>query len=77
MYWKSKLQKFFLEAEKIFSSHFFERFGKGPHRIEFQLEFPPEEIPDGTADKFVIEMAPLDLVSFFHPCSKIQPTNMY
>lgn len=40
-----------------------EKFGEGPHHLEFTLDFPPEEIPEGTADTFIIEMAPIDLVS--------------
>ena len=40
-----------------------DKFGEGPHHVEFQLDFPPNEVPPGTQDSFVIEMAPLDLVS--------------
>eukprot|EP00551_Chaetoceros_affinis_P008877 CAMPEP_0203667316 /NCGR_PEP_ID=MMETSP0090-20130426/4172_1 /ASSEMBLY_ACC=CAM_ASM_001088 /TAXON_ID=426623 /ORGANISM="Chaetoceros affinis, Strain CCMP159" /LENGTH=365 /DNA_ID=CAMNT_0050531437 /DNA_START=120 /DNA_END=1217 /DNA_ORIENTATION=- len=39
-----------------------EKFGEGPHRLEFKLDFPPDEVPEGTADTFVIEMAPIDLM---------------
>lgn len=39
-----------------------EKFGEGPHQLEFTLDFPPEEIPEGTANTFVIEMAPIDLM---------------
>ena len=42
-----------------------DKYGEGPHRLEIQLDFPPEEIPEGSVDKFIIEMAPLDLVSIF------------
>jgi len=41
-----------------------EKFGEPPYRIEFQLEFPPDDAPPGTADRFVIEMAPLDLMPY-------------
>ena len=43
-----------------------EKFGPGPHRIKFELDFNPEEIPEGNATSFTIEMAPLDLVSKKH-----------
>ena len=60
------VEKFFLWASEFCVSQIVSRFGNGPYRVEIQLEFPPEEVPDGTADKFVIEMAPLDLVSSIH-----------
>jgi len=41
-----------------------QKFGDPPYRVEFQLEFPPEETPAGTGDRFVIEMAPLDLMPY-------------
>lgn len=38
-----------------------DKFGDGPtYQVEFQLDFPPDEIPAGTADKFIVETAPLD-----------------
>jgi hypothetical protein len=40
-----------------------EKFGEGPHRVKFELEFPPNEVPEGTKSSFIIELAPLDLVS--------------
>lgn len=43
-----------------------EKFGPGPHRIKFELDFNPEEMPEGDATSFTIEMAPLDLVSKKH-----------
>jgi len=43
-----------------------EQFGEGPYRVEFTLEFPQEEYIVGVEDegptKFVIEMAPLELM---------------
>lgn len=41
------------------------KYGEGPHRLKFQLDFPPSEIPEGSGDSFIIEMAPVDLVSYF------------
>lgn len=41
-----------------------ERFGPGPHRVEIEIDFNPQEIPEGTASKFTIEMAPLDLMPY-------------
>jgi len=38
-------------------------FGPGPHRVKFELDFNPEEVPEGDATSFIIEMAPLKLVS--------------
>ncbi len=40
-----------------------EKFGEGPHKVEFQLDFPPDEVPEGTVDSFIIELAPVELVS--------------
>lgn len=42
---------------------FCKRFGPGPHRVKFEIEFHPDEIPEGNGTSFIIEMAPLDLVS--------------
>ena len=42
-----------------------DKYGEGPHRLKFQLDFPPSEIPEGKGDSFIIEMAPIDLVSLF------------
>lgn len=42
-----------------------DKFGEGPHLVEFKLDFPPDEVPEGTEDTFIIEMAPLDLVSLY------------
>jgi cyclophilin family peptidyl-prolyl cis-trans isomerase len=39
-----------------------EKFGEGPHRVEFKLDFPPDEVPEGTSDSFIIEMASIDLM---------------
>ena len=39
------------------------RFGPGPHKVKIELEFNPEEVPDGTETSFTIELAPIDLVS--------------
>ena len=36
----------------------------GPHRVKIQLDFPPDNAPPGTADSFVIEMAPLDAMPY-------------
>lgn len=41
-----------------------EKFGPGPHRIKFELDFNPEEMPEGDATSFTIEMAPLDLMPY-------------
>ena len=41
-----------------------EKFGPGPHRVKFELDFHPDEIPQGTATTFIIEMAPLDLMPY-------------
>lgn len=40
-----------------------ETFGEGPHKVEFQLDFPPDEVPEGTSDSFIVELAPIELVS--------------
>lgn len=40
-----------------------EEFGEGPHRVEFVVDFPPEEVPEGDDITFVVETAPLELVS--------------
>lgn len=40
------------------------KFGPGPHKVKFELDFNPEEIPEGTATSFTIEMAPLDLMPY-------------
>lgn len=39
-----------------------DKYGEGPHRLKFQLDFPPSEIPDGSGDSFIVEMAPVDLM---------------
>lgn len=39
------------------------RFGPGPHHVRIEIDFNPEEIPDGTATSFTIEMAPIEFVS--------------
>lgn len=41
-----------------------EKFGSGPHRVKIEIDFNPEEIPDGTATSFTIEMAPIDLMPY-------------
>jgi cyclophilin family peptidyl-prolyl cis-trans isomerase len=37
-----------------------EKFGPGPHRVEVQLAFDPDSKLEGTADRIVLEMAPVD-----------------
>jgi hypothetical protein len=44
---------------------FCKRFGPGPYRVKFEIEFHPDEIPEGNGTSFIIEMAPLDLVSIY------------
>ena len=52
------------EMQKSAKIDALKKFGPGPHRVKFELDFHPDEIPAGDATSFVIEMAPLDLVSF-------------
>jgi len=40
------------------------KYGNGPHKIEMQLNFYVDGAPQGTSEKIVIEMAPLDLMPF-------------
>uniref|UniRef100_A0A7S3PVD6 PPIase cyclophilin-type domain-containing protein n=2 Tax=Chaetoceros debilis TaxID=122233 RepID=A0A7S3PVD6_9STRA len=41
-----------------------EKFGPGPHRVKIDIEFHPDEVPEGTEDSFIIEMAPLGLMPY-------------
>ncbi len=44
-----------------------DRFGKEPHRVEFQLKFPPgspSSPDDPNPTKFVIELAPLEFMPY-------------
>jgi len=53
------------EIQKMSRHEVFHRFGKEPHRVEFQVQFPPESplSPDGSnPTKFVVELAPLELM---------------
>eukprot|EP00979_Chaetoceros_neogracilis_P007854 scaffold1698_cov279-Chaetoceros_neogracile.AAC.13 len=41
-----------------------EKFGPGPHHVRIEIDFNPEEIPDGTATSFTIEMAPIEFMPY-------------
>lgn len=61
---QSQLEHMRQEMQRHDKHALIDKFGEGPHRVEFQLDFPPDEIPEGTTDSFIIEMAPIDLVRF-------------
>jgi len=49
------------EAIQLMSrNRMLEKFGPGPHYIEVQLDFDPDSHLEGTADRFVLELAPAD-----------------
>lgn len=39
-------------------------FGAGPHKVKFELEFHPDEVPPGTRSDFIAELAPLELMPY-------------
>lgn len=41
-----------------------DKYGDGPIRVEFKIEFHPDEIPPGTGDSFIAELAPVDLMPY-------------
>mmetsp|Transcript_32234 Transcript_32234/g.37584 ORF Transcript_32234/g.37584 Transcript_32234/m.37584 type:complete len:359 (+) Transcript_32234:81-1157(+) len=61
-YVKGQVKHLIEEIKRTDKNAVLEKFGEGPYKVEFQLDFPPEEVPSGTADSFIIEMAPLDLM---------------
>ena len=52
------------QIQHISRRHVEEKFGPGPHRVEITLDFPPNApfSRDNINPKFVIELAPLDLM---------------
>ena len=62
----SQLDHLRAEIQRHDKNAVLEKFGEGPHRVEFKLDFPPDEVPEGTSDSFIIEMASIDLVSLQH-----------
>mmetsp|Transcript_6188 Transcript_6188/g.9133 ORF Transcript_6188/g.9133 Transcript_6188/m.9133 type:complete len:341 (-) Transcript_6188:139-1161(-) len=60
----AQLTKLETDVQRMAKNTVLEKYGPEPYRVEFQIEFNPEEVPEGTADKFVIEMAPLDYMPY-------------
>lgn len=40
------------------------RYGEDPIKVEFKVEFHPDETPEGTADSFIVELAPVGLMPY-------------
>lgn len=64
------------EIQKINRREALERFGEGPHRVEFTLQFPPDNVQGSSKaassaqgkNKFIVELAPLSIMphSVYH-----------
>lgn len=52
------------ELQRRAKEEVLEKFGPGPHRVKFEIDFHPDEIPEGNGTSFIIEMAPLDLMPY-------------
>ena len=61
---KNQIDRYTNAIQSISRQHLIEKFGKGPHRVEVTLDFPPEApfSRDNINPKFIIEMAPLELM---------------
>jgi len=59
-----KIDKLEVDMQKKAKKEIIAKFGLGPHRVKIELGFNPEEVPDGTATSFTIELAPIDLMPY-------------
>jgi TolA-binding protein len=55
----SQLKSFIAQTDK---KRILDKYGPGPHHVEFLLDFPPNNTPPGSESMFVIEMAPFNLM---------------
>lgn len=59
-----KINKLEVDMQKKAKKEIIAKFGPGPHKVKIELEFNPEEVPDGTETSFTIELAPIDLMPY-------------
>jgi cyclophilin family peptidyl-prolyl cis-trans isomerase len=48
--------------QKMSKQRLIEKYGPGPHKVEVQLAFDPDSLLEGTADRIVLELAPVEFM---------------